>query len=135
MDSIRDTSEMIKEMSPQLEPGCFVFKRASTEADLIQSLPLAVAMFREHEGISMIVPSSSDAPLAMRQITLQVPSALDGVGLTAAVSAALAKAGIPCNVVAALAHDHVFVPVGHAEAAIDALRACAADYALNPPVG
>ncbi|MEM8554050.1 MAG: ACT domain-containing protein [Pseudomonadota bacterium] len=122
METVRDTDAMIKQMSPRLEPGCYIFKQARNEADLVQSLPLAVAMFREAEGISMIVPSASDAPMAMRQITLQVPSALDGVGLTAAVSDALATAGIPCNIVAAFAHDHVFVPVAQAEAALDALK-------------
>jgi hypothetical protein len=59
----------------------------------------------------------------MRRITLTVHSALDGIGLTAAVSAELTAAGIPCNVVAALHHDHVFVPAAQAEAALAALRA------------
>jgi hypothetical protein len=58
----------------------------------------------------------------MRQITLRVHSALDGVGLTAAVASALSDAGIPCNMVAAFHHDHVFVPSSLAAAALDALR-------------
>ena len=59
------------------------------------------------------------APLfRARWIVLRVNSALEGVGLTAAVSSALAEAGIACNVVAAARHDHVFVPEDRAEVAL-----------------
>jgi hypothetical protein len=47
---------------------------------------------------------------AFARITLMVHSALEGVGLTAAVAAALAEVGIACNVVAAFHHDHLLVP-------------------------
>jgi len=43
-------------------------------------------------------------------ITLMVHSALDSVGLTAAVTRQLADEGISCNVVAGYFHDHLFVP-------------------------
>ena len=59
----------------------------------------------------------------MRCITLDVNSALDGVGLTAAVASALAERQIPCNVVAAYHHDHVFVPQQQADAAVAVLVA------------
>jgi hypothetical protein len=49
-------------------------------------------------------------------------SALDAVGLTAAVSAALAAAGISCNMVAGAYHDHVFVPVERASEALEVLN-------------
>jgi hypothetical protein len=45
------------------------------------------------------------------------------VGLTAAISTALADAGISCNMVAALNHDHVFVPVSDASRAMALIRA------------
>ena len=57
----------------------------------------------------------------MRQITLMVHSALDGVGLTAAVANALAAEGCPCNVVAAYHHDHIFVAVQDADKAMKVL--------------
>ena len=59
----------------------------------------------------------------MVKITLQVYSDLEGVGLTAAVATALARRGIPCNVVAALHHDHLFVPEGKGPAALRCLEA------------
>ena len=58
----------------------------------------------------------------MRQITLQIHSSLTGVGLTAAVATALKSEDIPCNVLAASFHDHLFVPAEMAEAALEALE-------------
>ena len=58
----------------------------------------------------------------MACLTLTVHSALDGVGLTAAVATALAGAGIPANMIAGYHHDHVFVPEHQAEAALACLR-------------
>ena len=60
------------------------------------------------------------------RITLMVHSDLGGVGLTAAVSGALANAGIACNMVAAFHHDHAFVPAARGENAIRVLYALAA---------
>ena len=55
-------------------------------------------------------------------ITLTVHSSLEAVGLTAAVSQALTKANISCNIVAAYYHDHLFVPYMDAEKAMAALQ-------------
>ncbi|WP_265563964.1 ACT domain-containing protein [Sphingomicrobium arenosum] len=75
-----------------------------------------VALFEEAEGTSVIAPLSMldsldlDPVGGWALITLGFDSRLDGVGLTARVSTALASANIPCNVVAAFHHDHLFVP-------------------------
>jgi hypothetical protein len=61
--------------------------------------------------------------VAMAWITLGVVSALDAVGLTAVVATALANEGIACNVLAGYHHDHLLVPVGAAERAIEVLGA------------
>jgi hypothetical protein len=53
----------------------------------------------------------------MPRIVLEVFSALDGVGLTAGVAAALTAANIPCNMIAGYHHDHVFVPAARAKQA------------------
>ena len=52
-------------------------------------------------------------------------SALDAVGLTAAVSTALADAGISCNVLAGFHHDHLVVPADRATDALALLSALA----------
>ena len=56
------------------------------------------------------------------RITLSVHSSLEAVGLTARVSAALAARGISANIVAAVHHDHIFVPWQLREEALAALR-------------
>jgi uncharacterized protein len=56
-------------------------------------------------------------------ITLNVHSDLAAVGLTAAFSGALGQAGISCNVVAGVHHDHLFVPIDQAQRAMEALHA------------
>ncbi|MEC9431149.1 MAG: ACT domain-containing protein, partial [Pseudomonadota bacterium] len=56
-----------------------------------------------------------------RCITCEVHSSLEAVGMTAAMSTALGKAGISANVVAAYYHDHIFVPAEKVGLAIDVL--------------
>jgi hypothetical protein len=60
--------------------------------------------------------------MPMRRIVLEVFSSLEGVGLTAAVASALSTHAIPCNMVAAFHHDHVFVPSDKAELAMEVLK-------------
>lgn len=79
----------------------------------------AFALIREDEGLTAII---ADADGAFARITLMVHSALDGVGLTAAVATALAAAGIACNVVAGFHHDHLFVPWERREEALALLQ-------------
>jgi len=74
---------------------------------------------------------AADAPV-MSHILLGVPSALDGVGLTAAVAETLARAEIACNVVAGLRHDHVLVPEARADEAVDLLKRRAAQEEGTP---
>jgi uncharacterized protein len=56
-------------------------------------------------------------------LTLGAASALDAVGLTAAVATALAAEQIPCNVLAGYHHDHLLVPAEQADQAISVLDA------------
>lgn len=118
---VSDTKAMIAGMRPKLQDGEFAFVVWPEDAPWPKGTR---ASYREEEGLSLIVPFA-DAPqgaLPMRCITLQVHSALDGVGLTAAVSDALARAGIPANMVAGYHHDHVYVPTDQADEALTILR-------------
>ncbi|WP_217808311.1 ACT domain-containing protein [Pseudoruegeria aquimaris] len=123
------TEAMIAGMAPRLQPGLWAFHTVDAAALTPDLLARAAGAFREEEGLSLILPAAPGEALAMAQITLQVHSALDGVGLTAAASGALAAEGIPANVVAANHHDHIFVPAEMAEAALRALTALAAEHA------
>lgn len=119
---------MIANMAPTLQPGEFVFCTTTDPALFARALQDAIATFREAEGLSLILPvdvarqHGFPAQLTMRQITLNVMSDLSGVGLTAAVSTALADRNISCNLVAAYHHDHIFVPVADANRALNVLR-------------
>lgn len=125
-EAVRETSAMIAGMAPRLDEREYVFCAMANPG--LAVLALALACFRENEGVSLILERTVAAGLRldvsspMRRIVLEVHSALDGVGLTAAVASALSANAIPCNMVAAFHHDHVFVPADKAEAALDVLR-------------
>jgi len=87
----------------------------------------------EDEGITAVLRRSEADALGLAYdyvaawITLSIHTSLHAVGLTAAFSAALAAAGISCNVLAGLHHDHLLVPIGERDAAVEILRAVSVD--------
>lgn len=88
----------------------------------------AILSFREDEGTTVVVETDAvESTDAMEprwaQITLRIHSSLDAVGMMAAISTALAARGIPCNVVSAYYHDHLFVPWARRDDAMAALAA------------
>ncbi len=132
MEPVRDTLAMIRGMAPVLDECTWHFCTTTDDGLASKATPVALATFAEAEGTSLIL-SESDAQvfgfstdMPMARITLTVHSALDGVGLTAAVAAALAEAGISCNMVAAFHHDHAFLPLADAPRALAILDALAA---------
>ena len=124
---VRESDVMIANLRPRLEPGDWVFCTTPDPALALASQSAALGLFREAEGVSLILPRQAAETLGfpvglpMRRIVLSVHSALDGVGLTVAVAGALATEAIPCNVVAAFHHDHVFVPADKADQALATL--------------
>jgi uncharacterized protein len=122
-----DTQAMIAGMDPLPDDEDYVF--CTVDASLAETMRSeALAWFAEDEGVSLILPADRARALGlpdgalMRRIVLTVHSALEGVGLTAAVAGKLAEHGIACNMVAAFHHDHVFVPAGDAARALALLR-------------
>lgn len=128
---LRDRAAMIARMAPVRDSETWHFCSVAEEAVAALHFPEALATFREAEGVSLILPDGAarrhgfDTSLPMTRITLTVHSALDGVGLTAAVSGALAEAAIACNMVAGYNHDHVFVPEADAGRALALLKGLA----------
>lgn len=114
-------------MEPTLHSGVYVYCSVSHATDL--SAVTALATFREAEGITIVLPEAEalkagfSVMFRAAWITLSVHSDLQAVGLTAAFASTLGAAGISCNVMAGAYHDHIFVPVEHAHAAMAALRA------------
>lgn len=86
-----------------------------------------VFLFKEQEGYTVVLERNLAEAYHLNYsyvaawITLTVYSSLEAVGLTATFSTALAKGGISCNVVAAFFHDHIFVDVKDADAAMEIL--------------
>lgn len=117
---------LLKNLEPSLHSGQYVFCRLDTLP--LDHLDQVVMLFREAEGITVILPQALADALELEYsfvaswITLRVHSALEAVGLTAAFSRALAEHGISCNVVAAFYHDHIFVDRREAEKAMAVLR-------------
>ncbi|RNJ63869.1 MAG: ACT domain-containing protein [Porphyrobacter sp. IPPAS B-1204] len=111
---VSDLGGMLAGMAPVLDAQAwgFVLIEGVAPTD-------AFALIREDEGVTAIVPQPEGA---FARITLMVHSALDGVGLTAAVATALAEVGIACNVVAGFHHDHLFVPWERRDEALEVLQ-------------
>ena len=118
---------MVAGMAPVLEAGRYLFTALESWPSAEAAAQL-LGVFREDEGLTAyrrLAPKAVPPPegVVMVKITLQVYSDLEGVGLTAAVATALAEEGIPCNVVAAFYHDHLFVPETQGPAALRCLEA------------
>lgn len=120
--------DLLRSLRPMRREGEFVVVAAD-------SLPAQLhleASVREDEGFSGVITrvdadscgAAYDVVLAW--ITLTVHSSLKAVGLTAAVSTALAREGLSCNVIAGLRHDHLLVPLDAADEALRILEALSA---------
>ncbi len=117
MTGLTDLDEILRTLRPSVRAGAFVY--------VVTDLPLpSHASVVEREGGSLVVEQAvaDEAGLSYEGtfawITLQVHSSLQAVGLTAAVSSALAEKGVPCNMLAGFYHDHILVP---SDRVIDAL--------------
>lgn len=126
MSGETDLARLLRSLAPELapEPYGIVTLAGEPPPGLIWA-----ALVREAEGMTAIAPQSALKAAGIApgpdwaRITLTVHSSLEAVGLTAAVSAALAAAGIPANMVAGAFHDHLFVPWDGRAEALARLRA------------
>ena len=111
----RDLARLLATLDPQLKEERYGFLAASVpvlgDGDF--------AVIRDASGLTCIRPDPSGV---WARISLGVQSSLDAVGLTAVLATRLAEAGIAANVVAALHHDHFFVPWDRREEALSILR-------------
>ena len=121
---LTDLRALLAALDPEVDPVPKRFLHASHEKAR-ERMADALMMFREAEGTTLIVDVDDDGMgnerMLWARITLRVQSSLTAVGLMAAVSAAFAKRGIPCNPVSAFLHDHNFVPWERRDDALDAL--------------
>lgn len=124
----KNLATLLQQMEPELNKGEYVF--CTLQEESAKDIDQVLFSFKEKEGLTLVLPRQvADAAglaysFVSSWITLKVHSSLEAVGLTAAFSTALAKAGISCNVVAAYYHDHIFVPAKDAAKAMQVLKSC-----------
>jgi len=121
-----DLLTLIAQMSPSLDDQVWAFVSVC-EVSIEYVAEHALATFRETEGSTLIVPWERAREFdvcsePMARITLNIHSSLEAVGLTAAVSQALASEAISANLVAGFYHDHIFVPQTAGERAVACLK-------------
>jgi hypothetical protein len=127
-----DLKKLLAAMAPELLAGVHVFATLPLDAPVPDSLH-PVMLFREREGMTLIVPEDQARAAGMRaefrcrMVTLNIHSSLEAVGFLAAITARLAAAGMGVNPVSAFYHDHLFVPADRAEEAVEHLRQLAKD--------
>ena len=121
-----DLNVLLKSMKPLLHDGEYIFCTVSTISNI--HLENIICLFKEKEGVTIVIDKSFAGQYHLSYssvfawITLSIYSSLEAVGLTAAFSDALGKAGISCNVIAAYYHDHIFVDVKDALKAMKVLE-------------
>jgi uncharacterized protein len=119
-----DLQRLLAGMSPELASHPCAIRTQPANASVPAN---AIMLFREAEGMTVIVPvAENDADGTLwAQLTLRIHSSLEAVGMMAAIAAALAAQDIPCNAVSAYYHDHIFVPWARRNDAVAALQALA----------
>ena len=132
MSGERDLDILLQGMKPEMQEGVFVFCTLPEGSEIPANLR-PVLIFQEREGTAFVVrreqAEAAGLPhaFASRLITLTVHSSLEAVGFLAAITSALAAAGISVNAVSAFYHDHLFVPSERAEDALLLLQGLAGD--------
>jgi len=129
----RDLTTLLVTMKPALDPREWVFCCVDGVYPVQELHPLF--LFRESEGVTVVIEREvaelNNIPYTFpcRRITMRVESALESVGFTAAVAAALTKHMIAANVVSAYNHDHFFVPLDRGQEALHVLEELSAQSA------
>jgi len=125
---------MLATLDVRQTPGRFAFVCLGDSPNFFTTdgwIDSVSAVVREDEGWTVVCETAVAAAhgwafdFEAAWLTVQVHSALEAVGLTAAISTALGQAGIPCNMLAGHFHDHLLVPHAEAGRAIDCLVALA----------
>lgn len=122
--------KLIAGMEPILNPGDYVFTTVSDPERVPRKF--TVCEVKEKEGLTAILSKDKADALGLDYsyiaawITLNIHSALEAVGLTAAFATALGEHGISCNVVAGYYHDHIFVDKKDSAEAMKVLQNLAA---------
>ena len=128
MSGETDLAALLAALDPVLDDAPYGFALLPA-GDALPAGLRPFGLLQEAEGLTVIatLPELAAAGLGTEgqwaRITMMVNSALEAVGLTAAIATALAREGISANVVAAYYHDHLFVPWDRRQDAMAVLAA------------
>ncbi|GJN83113.1 ACT domain-containing protein [Purpureocillium lilacinum] len=120
-------AKLLSTLTTTLHPTTYVFATISDGAAL-PPLGEIQLLFRESEGITVITSkeyataNSIEYFFPCKMITLNVTSSLEAVGFMAVLATRLATANMGVNPVSGFYHDHLFVPLGREEEAVEMLR-------------
>lgn len=122
----RDLGHLLTGLAPVVRPVPYVV--VETDADV----PAAAVIIEDEATTKIIEQAVADANglpygFVAAWITCTIESDLEAVGMTAAISRALAHANISCNVLAGSRHDHLLVPWHRRNDAVVVLRELADD--------
>lgn len=118
----RNLAKLLASMAPALHAQPYGFAHCTTLPALTPFATVA-----EDEGLTVVAPLADLRAVGLAaepfaRISLSVHSALEAVGLTAAIATALAGASISANVIAGYYHDHIFVAWDDRELAMQVLQ-------------
>lgn len=104
-----DLGRLLEGLAPTARPVPYVVVETGDE------IPSAAVIVEDEATTRIVEQRVADAnalsyTFVAAWITCTVESDLEAVGMTAAISRALADAGIACNVLAGSRHDHLLVP-------------------------
>ena len=122
---VTNLKQLIANMEPVLNEGEYVFASVPDITAIPRSM--TICEMREKEGMTVVLSKKNADKLGLSAdfvaawITLNIHSALEAVGLTAAFATALGESNISCNVIAGYYHDHIFVSVEDKEKAMKVL--------------
>lgn len=138
MTAEKNLQSLLAGMRPVQRDGEYVYVLWPHGRPLVGRIEAAV---REAEGLTVVLTRAEADRLGLPYdfvaawITLEIHSALEAVGLTAAVARALTDAGISCNVLAGFHHDHLLVPAADAQRALQVLADLSAESREAPRPG
>lgn len=134
MNAITDINQLIRELKPELHEERLVYVKAAG-LDVINRfenienlLQQCFAVVNEEEAVTLVLrkeladKAQLDSTQVFKRIVLKVHSSLEAVGLTAAVSTALAEKEVSANMIAGYYHDHILIPEKDATRALDILN-------------
>lgn len=126
MAGLTDLDEMLRTLTVTRRAKTYTFATLRSAPPLGDGI---AAVIEETEGLTVVATVTRarsegwSVDFEAAWLTLNIHSALEAVGLMAALSAALAEAAIPCNTLAGFHHDHLLVPIDQADDAIRVLEA------------